>query len=130
MTPHFIRYFTLSEAQHTLTEIKPILEEIAALKKSLDKLGYDVYRHQYFGGIGPNGQKSFPPDMEKLVRRVMEINEQGIEIKDLERGLIDFPTKRSTGEVVYLCYLLGEPEIQAWHTLDGGFRGRQNLDLL
>jgi hypothetical protein len=51
----------------------------------------------------------------------------GIEVKDAERGLIDFYHERD-GEVVYLCYLLGEPALGYWHSLSAGFAGRQPLD--
>ena len=127
---HYTKHYTLAEAQETLVEILPVIEEIAHLKEALDDKGYDVFRHQYFGGSGPNGQKVFPTEMEKLVTHVRDLNERGIEIKDLNRGLIDFPHLRSNGEEVYLCYLLGEPEIIAWHSIEGGFSGRNTLDEL
>jgi hypothetical protein len=55
-----------------------------------------------------------------------DINELGVEIKDLERGLCDFPSLRD-GRVVYLCWLLGEDSIEWWHDTDTGFSGRQPL---
>lgn len=127
---HYTKHFTLAEAEDVLQEILPILEEIVGLKESLDDKGYDVFRHQYFGGSGPNGQKIFPTEMENLVAHVRELNDRGIEIKDLNRGLIDFPHLRSNGEEVYLCYLLGEPAIIAWHSLEGGFTERQGMEEL
>lgn len=126
----YAKHFTLKEAQSALKDIIPILEDIARLKDILDTKGYDVFRHQYFGGIGPNGQKYFPTEMEELVLKVKEINELGIEIKDLNKGLIDFPHLRRGGEEVYLCYMLGEKEIVAWHSLMGGFGGRKPIDEL
>jgi hypothetical protein len=130
MIPQYLKHFTLEEAQKTLEHIIPLLEKITELKYALDEKGYDVFRHQYFGGIGPNGQKVFPEEMERLVEFVREINEMGVEIKDLNTGLIDFPHLRKNGDEVYLCYKLGEPNIVAWHTLMGGFAGRKNLDEL
>lgn len=50
----------------------------------------------------------------------------GVEVKDPERGLIDFYSERE-GEVVYLCYVLGEPGLRYWHSLADGFAGRQPL---
>ncbi|HWF43651.1 MAG TPA: hypothetical protein VG537_03315, partial [Candidatus Kapabacteria bacterium] len=61
----FKHLYTLEEAQSQLREIKPKLERMIELKALLDRKGYDVYRHQYFGGMGPNGQKVFPPEMEQ-----------------------------------------------------------------
>lgn len=126
----FKHLFTLDEAQAMLSEVQPKLAELVELKSECDRKGYDVHRHQYFGGMGPNGQKAFPSEMEKLVVIMTELTDSGIEIKDLDKGLIDFPHRRASGKTVLLCYLLGEPEIQAWHTIEGGFRGRKSLESL
>jgi hypothetical protein len=124
---HYIKHFTLAQAQTELPEIIPIIEDITRLKKELDAKGYDVQRHQYFGGLGPNGQKVFPQEMEQLVLHVQTLNEKGIEIKDLDKGLIDFPHLRANGEEAYLCYMLGEKEIIAWHPIEGGFAARRPI---
>ena len=126
----FKHIFTLEEAQALVKEIEPKLARLVELKQLCNQKGYDVYRHQYFGGMGPNGQKAFPPEMEEVVIIVADFGEKGIEIKDLDKGLIDFPFRRTNGKVVFLCYLLGEPEIIAWHTLEGGFQGRKRLESL
>ncbi len=126
----FKHLYTLDEAQATLSEIEPKLAKIVALKQECDRKGYDVHRHQYFGGMGPNGQKAFPLEMEQLVAIVAELTDLGIEIKDMDKGLIDFPHRRENGRIVFLCYLLGEPAIQAWHTIEGGFRSRKSLESL
>jgi hypothetical protein len=127
---HYTKHFTLSEAQTELAKIIPMIEEIVRLKKELDAKGYDVHRHQYFGGMGPNGQKVFPQEMERLVLLVKELHEKGIEVKDLDKGLIDFPHIRANGEEVYLCYMLGEKQILAWHPIEGGFAARMSIDEL
>jgi hypothetical protein len=88
------RHFTLEEANSLLDEIKPMLETMISLKKKLDKKdkkGYDVYNHQYFGGSGPNGKGVFPDEMERLVEIVKKISSDGILIKGIDNGLIDFP---------------------------------------
>jgi hypothetical protein len=123
----YARLFSLEEAQQMLKSVRPKLEEIVRLKQTLDRKGYDVYRHQYLGGMGPNGQKMFPDEMELLVELLRQLNEEGVEVKDFNRGLIDFPHKRGSGEIVYLCYLLGEPQIEAWHSIESGFAGRRPL---
>lgn len=123
-------YFTLDEAQAKLTEILPKLGQMMELKLMCDRKGYDVYRHEYFGGMGPNGQKAFPPEMEQLAAIATEIDAAGVQIKDLNSGLIDFPHRRRNGEVVLLCYQYGEPEILAWHTIEGGFPARKSLSAL
>lgn len=124
------KHYTLDQAQRTLDEIRPQLEELVRLKAAMDAKGYDVFKHQYFGGMGPNGMKAFPLEFERLVSIVKELGEKQIEVKDLNKGLIDFPHVRNNGEEVYLCYLLGEPRIISWHSIEGGFAGRRSLEEL
>lgn len=58
---------------------------------------------------------------------VAELGELGVEFKDYERGLLDFPGERD-GRAVYLCWQLGEPAVRFWHELDAGFPGRRPVD--
>jgi hypothetical protein len=123
-------HFTLQSARVKVIEIIDKLQKLVTLKKKLDESGYDVYRHEYFGGAGPNGTGKFPKDMEDLVVIVKEISKYGILIKDLNKGLIDFPCIRKNGEEVYLCYLLGEDTIKYWHSIEEGFAGRKHIEEL
>lgn len=118
------------QAQEELKTVIPLLDELIGLKQKLDEKGFDIYRHQYFGGMGPNGQKYFPDELERLVVIAQEFDKRGIEVKGLDNGLIDFPHIRTNGEEVYLCYQAGESKIMYWHTLDDGFAGRQPLSKL
>jgi hypothetical protein len=127
---HYEKHYTLEEAQAALGTVIPMLEEIVELKERLTEKGFDVFKHQYLGGSGPNGQKFFPTEMEHMVTLVQQIHGMTIELKDLDTGLIDFPHIRQNGEEVYLCYRLGEPAIVAWHTIEGGFGGRRELSEL
>jgi hypothetical protein len=117
----------LKDAQGLLKKVKPMVRELVALKQQLDARGFDVYRHQYFGGTGPNGEKYFPTELERLVRILQSLDELGILVKGLEQGLIDFPHIRTNGEEVYLCFKVDEDEIRFWHSIDGGFAGRRPL---
>ncbi len=126
----YSKHYTLEEAGALLREIVPILVQMAGLKEELTTKGYDIYRHQYFGGSGPNGQKFFPRELEELVVLVRRISELGVELKDIDKGLIDFPHIRKNGDEVFLCYMLGEPGIVSWHSLEGGFAGRRPLEEL
>lgn len=124
------KHFTVKEATELLPELKSKLAKISELKKSLDVKGYDIYRHQYFGGMGPNGTGKYPSDLEMMIKLVNEITEKGILIKGLDNGLIDFPHIRENGEEVYLCFLLGEESINYWHSISDGFSGRRNIENL
>ena len=124
------KHFTVNEAIDLLPELKSKLTKISELKKSLDVKGYDIYRHQYFGGIGPNGTGKFPEDLELLIKLLHNLSEKGIIVKSIEEGLIDFPHIRENGEEVYLCFLLGEESINFWHSISDGFSGRRNIENL
>jgi hypothetical protein len=124
------KHFTLTQARMMVAGITHLIQEIVTLKKKLDERGFNVYRHQYFGGSGPNGERFFPPELERLVVIAKNLSEKGIVIKSLDEGLIDFPHLRSNGEEVYLCWKLGEQELQFWHNIDDGFAGRKPTEEL
>jgi len=124
------KHFSLSEARALLVEIAPLVQEIASLKEKLEDRGYDVYRHQYFGGSGPDGERVYPPEVERLVEVCQEVESKGVLIKDLDQGLIDFPHIRENGEEVYLCWKLGEVDIGYWHRIPDGFAGRRGVEEL
>ncbi len=124
------KHFTLEEAKTTLETIRPDIERMVDLKQELDEMGYDMYKHTFFGGVGPNGEGFHPPELEELVDIIQSIVEQGIEIKGIDDGLIDFPHIRDNGEEVYLCWKADEPGIEYWHPIPDGFRGRRHISEL
>lgn len=63
---------------------------------------------------------------DALVECVRRIDAAGVQVKDLDEGLLDFPAKRD-GEDVLLCWKVGEPEVAFWHGIDEGFAGRKPL---
>jgi hypothetical protein len=123
-------HFTLAEAQGVLPKVAETISRMRELKRQLDAKGYDIRMHRHFGGVGANGLKAFPDQMEELIRLFQEINTKGVVLKDIDRGLIDFPSIRGDGEEVYLCYMLGEPQIQFWHRISEGFAGRREIETL
>ena len=124
------KHFTLDQARRCLGTSIPLVEELVQLKSQLGEQGYDVYRHKHFGGMGPNGQKHLPAEMDRLIAILKELDGLGIIVKNLNDGLIDFPFLRSNGEEVYLCWKLGESEIYYWHTIADGFSGRKPIEQL
>ena len=58
---------------------------------------------------------------------IQEIDSIGVQVKDLDKGLLDFPTQLGE-QIVLLCWQLGETRIDYWHTVEAGFQGRQRLD--
>ena len=124
------KHFTLDEARNELTSVHAAASRMVELKKSLDLMGWDIFRHRYFGGRGPNGDGSFPKEMEYLVEIVKSLDERGIVVKGIGEGLIDFPHLRENGEEVYLCWKVGEDDILYWHTIPDGYTGRKSIKQL
>lgn len=123
-------YYTVEEAQNLLRSIMPTLLQMTELKRKLNEMGFDVYKHEYYGGMGPNGTGKFPNEMEELIKIVKYLSSLSIEVKNIDTALIDFRHIRNNEEEVYLCYMLGEEKIEYWHGLNEGFMGRKTLDEL
>jgi hypothetical protein len=131
------RYFDREEAEELLPQIRKSLEKAREQKRSLDGLEQELAqasaRIMMLGGsIPPYGElvrKKGERDqfVARLEEAVNHIQETGCIVKDLDDGLVDFPTLRD-GREVYLCWKLGEKRIQYWHGLDEGFAGRKPLD--
>jgi hypothetical protein len=86
------------------------------------------------GVLSPAGQAAVTKLMETLhfnskqfEERLASLFESGAHLKDLDTGLIDFYSRRGK-ELIFLCWKEGEDEIGHWHSLEGGFQGRQSLD--
>lgn len=124
------RHFTLDEARMALPEVRSRIKHLLSLKHRLDALNYDIFKHEYFGGRGPNGSRFHPEELEELVRIVRYFEREGILIKSIQDGLIDFPHLRPNHEEVYLCWKYDEQDIEFWHGLSDGFSGRRPLSQL
>ena len=111
-----------------LVEILPMVERMRDAKQKLDEMGYDLRGHHFFTGMGTNGTKPYPEAVDSVITLFRELTSKGILIKDMNRGLIDFPTLRKNGEEAYLCYMLGEETIEFWHGIEDGFAGRQSVE--
>lgn len=123
-----MKLFTLEEANALLPELRRLFSSLKTERALLQRYAAEARRaHQH---ATENGGMELGPRYAQAIFRVMErmeaIHSLGVEIKDLERGLCDFPSLRE-GRVVYLCWLLGEDRIEWWHDLETGFAGRQPL---
>ncbi|HEX3435791.1 MAG TPA: DUF2203 domain-containing protein [Pseudacidobacterium sp.] len=132
-----MKTFTLDEAQLLLPVLESLLKRAIEGKKAAEEVEarLQALRQRIFlsGGMQVNiltiaRQRA---EMEKSVQQakdaVAEIDSIGVQVKDLETGLLDFPCAID-GEIVLLCWKMGESRIDFWHTVDAGFRGRQPLD--
>lgn len=124
----FEKHFTLAEARQELPWLRRQFARIRELLAYLQDATLEAERIQKLvrsNGHG-SGHPQFGTQIGEIQKIVEAIGAKGIEIKDLQRGLIDFPHWRE-GEEVYLCWLADEEDITFWHTLDGGFSGRTPL---
>lgn len=130
--PEFERLFTLEEATALLPMLRPRLQELAVKKRRLDEVQREfavLRRHVPANGHGKRAQeleRELRALLDAINSEVAAIRALGIEVKDLEIGLVDFPSDRE-GRVVFLCWRMDEPAIVAWHEIDAGYRGRQSL---
>ena len=127
------RLFTLGEARALLPTVRVILTDIVQTKRDLDAASAELDRlltltggNGHLAGQVAQARAQAEAKGHELAARLQELDDLGIEIKGIEQGLIDFPSLRED-RVVYLCYLLGEDDIDFWHEVDGGFAGRQPL---
>jgi len=125
MQPH---YFTLEEANSALQTIRPLIEEILAIRDDILKRRPEIWPViERSAGNGGNATLSkVADDFDKLDRLVHRVLETGVQVKDINTGLLDFPAWRVDHEV-YLCWKYGEDKIGYWHEIDAGFAGRQPI---
>jgi hypothetical protein len=131
------RYFTAAEANEALEQVRPLAERLVAHRRALAEA---QARHgEALSRIAGNGGGIQPSELAQLsgavereaaaIGRCIEgIHARGAQVKDLDRGLVDFPALRG-GEEVCLCWQVGEDEIAYWHGLEEGFAGRKPLPL-
>ncbi|HEV2445899.1 MAG TPA: DUF2203 domain-containing protein, partial [Candidatus Sulfopaludibacter sp.] len=129
--------FTHAEAQSLLPQVERLLRNALALKSEYEESEREAQafgqRIMLMGGMVVDREKALEAKRQResaagRLRAVLEeIQETGCLIKDLDIGLVDFPTLLR-GTEVYLCWKLGEEAIGYWHGVDEGFRGRKPID--
>jgi hypothetical protein len=129
--------FSLAEAQALIPMLDRLLREAIAVKADYEEAERQVQSFSehvmMMGGVAVDRarvlelRKRREAQAAALRRSIEQILESGCQIKDLDIGLIDFPTLFH-GDEVYLCWKLGESAIEFWHGLDEGFRGRKAID--
>jgi hypothetical protein len=132
-----MKTFTLEEAQSLLPVLESLLKRAIEGKESAEEVGSglsELIRRIYLSGgmrvdVGTVAKQR--AEMEAHLLRVREciaeMDSIGVQVKDLEAGLLDFPC-RLDDEVVLLCWRMGEPAIEHWHTAEQGFQSRQPVD--
>jgi hypothetical protein len=131
------RYFSLLEAERLLPDVEQLIRRALTLKAdhaSSDKeLQQASYRIFLLGGAMIDHDRLLAERTQRdtcatqLKEILDKIQDSGCLVKDLDIGLVDFPTL-FRGQEVYLCWKLGESGIQYWHGVEEGYRGRKPID--
>ncbi len=122
------KYFTVDEANRALSYVRKVVDDISGC------YGQVVELRRRIEMPGPEDkiehlEADYEKAMDELSALVDELHHVGVELKDFEKGLIDFPAIHE-GREVYLCWQRGEELIQAWHEVDEGFAGRQDITMV
>jgi hypothetical protein len=131
------RRFSLAEAQSLIPEVSRLLSEALALKVAYQEAEQAMQaftqRIMLMGGMIVDRSQAMETRKRRdiaaagLKSAIEQVLAMGCMVKDLDIGLVDFPTL-FRGEEVYLCWKLGEPRIEYWHGVDEGFQSRKEID--
>jgi hypothetical protein len=131
------RFFTLEQAEKILPDVDSAIRRVISLKAEYEVLQseWESFSERLVatGGMRVDRgrvmeQKNSREETALALKQAIDkVHEFGCLVKDLDIGLIDFPTLFQ-GEEVYLCWKLGEAGIGFWHGVNEGFRGRKPID--
>lgn len=122
------RYYTVAEANALLPTLRPLVAKLLAARQRILDAQPDLWPvlEKAAGNGGSQQAAVVLADFEKLRHSVKAIEGLGLELKDINTGLLDFWSQRD-GRDVYLCWRYNEPTVAHWHDMEAGFAGRQPL---
>jgi hypothetical protein len=132
-----MRFFTEEEANAALEVVRPLVERLVGARKRLVHMAGRL--EEVEGRVSGNGggldpervrelQDSAATAANDIAGLVSELEDVGVQVKDLDQGLIDFPALHpERGETVLLCWRFGEDAVAYWHGVEEGFAGRKPL---
>jgi hypothetical protein len=124
---HFSKHYTLEEARALLPMIRRWLSELEARQKQLQALDERVAALLAKGDdAGGEPVNQLIKTLAQCQQTLREFRRRQIQVKDLRRGLLDFPSLRE-GREVFLCWEKDEEDIEFWHDLESGYGGRERL---
>jgi hypothetical protein len=121
--------FTRTEASGMLPRLRPMLEELREEWSRIKALNPQIQKARdkaMLDSFSPHGVE-YVESVSHLMLVMGQVREMGVLVKDLDRGLVDFPYLKDD-RVVYLCWHPGEDSIDYWHEVESGFAGREPLD--
>jgi len=128
MATSFSHLFTRDEANALLLTLNPLVEEMMRSRARLLELqpALEPVLQKMIGNGGSRATGELLTVFERLRAALRAIEATGVLVKDMQTGLVDFPSRRGD-EIVFLCWRHGEPAVSHWHDLESGFGGRQAL---
>lgn len=129
MSTELEKIFTLAEAQSLIPQLRSIFEEVSQEWTRIKTLHPEIQKardNAPFDGFSKFGV-TYVESVSHLSLLINQIKELGVVLKDIDKGLCDFPYMRQ-GKIVYLCWQFGEEAIGYWHDIETGFAGREPLD--
>jgi hypothetical protein len=129
------RYFGIDEANALLSDVRPVLEELRDDREEVAELQSVLLRERENNGSAEHAEQLAEREQQvrEIVHRmqvaVTQIDEWGITLREITTGLIDFPAL-ANGRPIWLCWRLGEGDVEWWHEANTGFDSRQPLSEL
>jgi hypothetical protein len=121
----FQKHYTRDEARSLLPKVRRWLDQLNELKNALVERDQQLVALMLPGcDLGGEAVNAWVRTLANIKVLLLEFHQREIQIKDLDRGLIDFPAILS-GNEVFLCWEQGEDDIEFWHDLDAGYAGRE-----
>jgi hypothetical protein len=117
------RFWTVAEADEARERVADLVRRARAAVAAMG--GIDVVRPE---DLATNGHGAGTEERAELDTVLRELAEDGIVIKDLAQGLVDFPARSPSGRLYLICWLIDEPAVGWWHWPEDGFAGRTPLD--
>jgi len=125
-----MKLFTIQEANALLPSVRTIVTNIQQAHRRVAQYRDEAKQAAEAaekGGGGITSGLAYAEALTALTTTIAELETLGVQLKDFERGLVDFPSMRD-GRVVLLCWQMGEgDELEWWHDVDAGFAGRTPL---
>lgn len=124
------RTYTIEEANDLIPQVRAVLLQLAVQQRRLDASHAEMHRQLDANGDPASAaaavrQEAEVSEIREGMRTLMlHLGEMGIEMRDLEMGLVDFPGERD-GRPVWLCWRLADPRVAFWHGTDEGYASRQ-----
>jgi hypothetical protein len=116
------RWWTVEEANAAIPRVTEIVERARAAAETARSDAEGLR-----GRVRSNGHGTPAVDLSAMKEAIDALDEDGIVLRDVEQGLVDFPAQASDGRPYWLCWVVGEPEVAFWHWPEDGFAGRVSI---